>query len=781
MITKFLKIIFYSLLAISLVVLLSVSLIFFKPNLLVALANKYTDYNIETADIKLQLSPLRLRTTDLKVSQNNQILVEIENAEFAVDWLGSLKGRHTIWYGDFANGYIDYSKAVPAEVNNEKSAEVKSESIAEKIHLGLTAMQGNIENVNIIFDDSSSLSVESLSTDLMGNDMNSYQTLEQKIELILKLNKDDQPLVINGELTSSSLEGSTYLVLDLNEVDLTSYLNDDVETNENNDVEESLEEVAEIDVDVEPTFDEAQVLNEMDWSWLDVVDDLHVLIKSENIILGDNSIKNAGIQVQFNDGVIIENLAAEVDWAINEELQFNDEFSVSGQILPLDKKTQGPDLQVDLNVDSLKLKLDLEGQLNVNGFEEQSIGLNLSLSELPITEEGKPLMDGLLEQYLPVSLDSQIITDVDKIELVIDQSNFGDSVFSASLMAEEFNSELPSYKVALLADKITYQALDVEVSEEVKEADEAKSDKLFTEAPIDWSWLKLADADLNVKIKELRFNQYLMNDFVLPLRLGSDQKNAETRIMSVEDFSAELAGGDVSANIELTKGSDPAQLNLDLDVKKLSLEDLGVLPEEQIMGGEITVDTQLKLNGDSLDVLASSSNGLLYVELTDAVVQNDTFEVIGSDLVLELLTKLNPFAKKNKTTNLECAIVFAPIENGQVDIKDSLALKTSKIIIVGSGDIDLEEEKLNMKFTPTSRGGVGVNVGSLVKFVKIGGRLSSPKPVVDAGGAVASALAAGAAVSTGGASLVATSLIDKAVKTKVCEKARTSYEGFVSN
>jgi len=201
MITKFLKIIFYSLLAISLVVLLSVSLIFFKPNLLVALANKYTDYNIETADIKLQLSPLRLRTTDLKVSQNNQILVEIENAEFAVDWLGSLKGRHTIWYGDFANGYIDYSKAVPAEVNNEKSAEVKSESIAEKIHLGLTAMQGNIENVNIIFDDSSSLSVESLSTDLMGNDMNSYQTLEQKIELILKLNKDDQPLVINGELT----------------------------------------------------------------------------------------------------------------------------------------------------------------------------------------------------------------------------------------------------------------------------------------------------------------------------------------------------------------------------------------------------------------------------------------------------------------------------------------------------------------------------------------------------------------------------------------------------
>jgi len=726
---------------------------------LLALANNFTDYQIEASTIELQLSPLEIQTSGLTVRQNSQTMVDLAVAEFAFDWSGSLQGKHTVWQGRFANGYIDFTKLASTKPATEQSVGNRSATITRQVHAGLTAVRGNVENVRFIFSDTSSLSIQSLSTNLKGDELEGYRTLEQIVSLRLRLDENSKPLILSGQLSSSSVSDLTYLSLVLQEVDLTPYLS-------GGPIEEPIAPVG--------------IESELDWSWLSLVEDLQVVAKVEKITLDDNEITSAHARLKFVDGINIESVTAKVDWAISDELRFNDDLSLSGTLAPLATQTKGADVRAKLNVDALKFDLELEGQVNVNNFAEQNIGLQLNLSEPPVLSQSGELMDGLLQQYLPVSFRSQLSSSADELELSIEQAKFGESTMAGELSVEGLNGELPKVRLGLVADKIAYKSLSAEASANTnKEPEDNSKTKIFTDKPIDWAWLELADLDFEINIKTLMYEQYSVSDIVLPLTLTGNQDSTLGRILAIEDFRAHLGDGNLNATIGLVKGSEPAQITLDLDATGLLLESLGVLPADQLTGGDFAVDTKLTLVGDSLDALASSSDGALYVELKNAVVQSDSFEIIGSDLLLELLSKLNPFSREDKTTNLECAILFAPIDKGKIELKDSLALKTSKVIIVGAGDINLASEKINLKLSPTSRGGVGVNVGSLVKFVKLGGQLNNPKPIVDAGGLMTSTLAAGAAISTGGASLLATGLLDKAVKQKVCESSNRVIEsGF---
>ena len=96
-------------------------------------------------------------------------------------------------------------------------------------------------------------------------------------------------------------------------------------------------------------------------------------------------------------------------------------------------------------------------------------------------------------------------------------------------------------------------------------------------------------------------------------------------------------------------------------------------------------------------------------------------------------------------------------------LSDGLFVQTGKMHIAGSGEIDLGRETLDITLTPSARQGLGVNVATLVKFIKLGGRLNAPALELDSVGVLQTGLAVGAAVTTGGASLVAEGLAKRAI------------------
>ena len=224
--------------------------------------------------------------------------------------------------------------------------------------------------------------------------------------------------------------------------------------------------------------------------------------------------------------------------------------------------------------------------------------------------------------------------------------------------------------------------------------------------------------------------------------------------------ASEQVGTSAASTTENPPGIDVV-LRLSLD--GVALESFGFVPQEELQGGALEVDVDLMASGSSAHDLAASLSGDLLIMIEDAVLMNDFVELAGSDLIMETLNKLNPFAKKDPTTELRCGLIHFSADNGQLLTKKQLVMETSKMEIVGDGNIDLASERLNITMTPNAKSGIGVNVGSLVKFMKLGGTLANPRPAADAGGLLKSGLAIGAAISTGGVSVLAEGIAKRAL------------------
>ncbi|MFK7914727.1 MAG: AsmA family protein [Pseudomonadales bacterium] len=305
---------------------------------------------------------------------------------------------------------------------------------------------------------------------------------------------------------------------------------------------------------------------------------------------------------------------------------------------------------------------------------------------------------------------------------------------------------------------------------------EPASELLFSAEPIDWGWIEAAQIDLVLKAGKLLLQEAQFENLDVAVR-------NEAGVLTLQPFAAQLGDGGFEGQLVLAlqeanadaASARPVSLQTTLDVRGIALESFGFVPQEELQGGALEVALQLGANGQSARDLASSLDGDILAMVEEATLMNDFVELAGSDLLMETLNKLNPFAKQDPTTELNCALVHFTADDGELKTDNQLVMETSKMEIVGNGSIDLNTEKLSIGFTPNAKSGVGINIGSVVKFLKVGGTLSAPRPAADAGGLLKSGLAIGAAISTGGASVVAEGLAKRALKGgSACAAARAA-------
>lgn len=314
--------------------------------------------------------------------------------------------------------------------------------------------------------------------------------------------------------------------------------------------------------------------------------------------------------------------------------------------------------------------------------------------------------------------------------------------------------------------------VDDKTAGEETAATETANELLFSATPIDWSWLTSAEIDAKLVADKLALQDAEFTDLKITLQNNNGR-------LTLDPLSANLGDGGFSgrANIDLQPGEEglaPIQLTAGFEMSGVSLEAFGLVPTEELSGGKVEANINLSALGNSQSELASSLDGEILLMIEEAVLMNDFIELVGSDLVMETLNKLNPFAKEDPTTQLSCALVRFTAEDGKLSTKRQLVMETSKMEIIGDGNINLNDETISLGITPDAKSGVGINIGSAVKFMKLGGTLSSPRPAVSAGGLLKSGLAIGAAISTGGASVVAEGLAKRALNAgSACEAARS--------
>ncbi len=288
-----------------------------------------------------------------------------------------------------------------------------------------------------------------------------------------------------------------------------------------------------------------------------------------------------------------------------------------------------------------------------------------------------------------------------------------------------------------------------------KDHEQPPSGGLISNRPLNWSWLRSAHAVLDARADTMIFNQTTF-------------RNAHVRItldhagLRLQPLTAKLAKGGIRGHLRLAPDGDGVNADFRLVVDRLVPADLGRPDAGLIDGGSTDLAVKLTAHGRSLQELADTLNGELAVEVQRATIRNALFERLASDVVMETLNMINPFVKKDNETDLDCAAADLVAHDGRIRSRDRILVKTSKLVIRATGMVNLRNEKLLVDFVPSPRQGLGVSLGGLADLVRLGGTLSHPQPEANPAGVVRGGIKLGAAIATGGLSVLAQGLYSRA-------------------
>ena len=199
---------------------------------------------------------------------------------------------------------------------------------------------------------------------------------------------------------------------------------------------------------------------------------------------------------------------------------------------------------------------------------------------------------------------------------------------------------------------------------------------------------------------------------------------------------------------------------------------LGLLGSRKIVSGAKT-DASIDSSGQGTTIraLAGTLSGDVRILLGPGRIATATVD-FGDDALVRALDALNPFRETERETRIQCAVLRFPIREGVAVIERGFGVQTDKLNIIGSGVVNLRDETLDLAFHPRVREGLGLNIkATLAQMVRVRGTLANPIVGIDPEGSARTALQIGAAVLSGGTSLVVTSLFDRAVATQPCDAA----------
>ncbi|MCH8213646.1 MAG: AsmA family protein [Proteobacteria bacterium] len=293
---------------------------------------------------------------------------------------------------------------------------------------------------------------------------------------------------------------------------------------------------------------------------------------------------------------------------------------------------------------------------------------------------------------------------------------------------------------------------------ETENGKEGGAPRLFSADPLPLDGLKAADAKLAFRAERVKVRGLVLSDVALDVALNDGR-------LVIKPLTVTVADGRVSGDITLDARGAIPRLAVNLDARKV---DLGRLLKDMeitdVLESRLDATVNLKGGGTSVRAIMAGLDGDILATLGEGRINNKAVDLVGADLLTEVFTSLNPLATKDDYTRLTCAVVRMAIRNGVATADKGIAVETKKMNVIGSGTVNLKTEKLDLAVRPRPKEGLGISLGGLAGLVRIKGTLAEPRVGIDEMGVVKTGAAVGAALATGGLSLIAQGLFDKATE-----------------
>ena len=164
----------------------------------------------------------------------------------------------------------------------------------------------------------------------------------------------------------------------------------------------------------------------------------------------------------------------------------------------------------------------------------------------------------------------------------------------------------------------------------------------------------------------------------------------------------------------------------------------------------------------------ASSNGVLSFTQGAGRIQDLVSLGVFGPLGPEVIHALVPTMRTaEEYVTLQCGIYDIDVKDGIATI-ENLAIQTDNMTLATRGSVNFGNEQMNVDVRVKPRKGVGVSIGMVANsYLELGGTLQSPSLQIDATHAAA---ATSAIIATGGLSIIAKGLWDRAAaEIDICE------------
>ncbi len=284
----------------------------------------------------------------------------------------------------------------------------------------------------------------------------------------------------------------------------------------------------------------------------------------------------------------------------------------------------------------------------------------------------------------------------------------------------------------------------------VSQVQKPHSNYLFSDEKIPFDALPHMKGKIAINIAELG----------LPKRKPIENLRATVQldggVINIPHLTLQMGKGSADVQAKLSQVDTPSPT---LSVKGVTqdfvLENLlaRIDPTSTVSGGNLKLAFDLNASGSSLHQMAENSSGKIQLTINQANMGSHFLNNAG-DFMVTLLDSMNPLREKSPSTMLECAVVYLPIHQGQINIANTVGIETNRLNIVLAGSINLKTEAVNLTVNSREKSGLTTGI-DLAGMVKMGGTLMHPKAAINQAGVINNAVSIGLGILTGGATILA--------------------------
>ena len=202
---------------------------------------------------------------------------------------------------------------------------------------------------------------------------------------------------------------------------------------------------------------------------------------------------------------------------------------------------------------------------------------------------------------------------------------------------------------------------------------------------------------------ELAVNEYQGRHLAKLLRSFNMSADLEKSALTFRLNEASFADGIVEGSVRMEDHTDTMDATAHLSAKTLQLPDLVsafLTPEKRAkvnpsktIAGKITTDLDLRGAGASPQALGSDLKGEIGIAMEEGAMTEEAIEALGLEMTDRAVTWLGQTSLKD----INCLLGVFDIESGVIKSK-TLVLASHDAIIVGKGEIDLNNETLDLTF-----------------------------------------------------------------------------------